>query len=627
MDSCCQDTEIGGIPLKRFVLIIALLLISSPVLAQSGHGWRSYPLVQASGQRFVQAMSKDGAGGLWLGYVSGGRGIYAPGGLVHMFSDGNSVQLTQDVLKRCPSVDALALADDNTLWLRLAGRYDYGANNHGGSCDVGVQSSDTRFMQSLGYMTSSGEIKILSSAEMPNLSPGAMNYENKTLVTDVHSRPWIGAQNGVAVRNGDGSWQHFTLWTAQTTTLEIGQDQRTIIAAANNGEVATIAPDGRVSKLPSLPSSAYYLAMDNNTIWASINEGVYQLSDSGWNKIVDTSLVQPIIAKDSKLWVGASDGLTLYQPNAAPLRYTHQNSYVPYSNIITFTWLSNDVLAIGGYLGISTLNVTQNTFVDASREILATERLWQNTNRNAAGTWVWGPTRWAEQYEPYHEAPNGARYVVYYDKTRMEVTQPDGDSSSQWYITNGLLVQEMVSGFAQFSDNSRANTCPSWVHNNQPCSAMQKVVGDPEQNPAPSYSHFADYLGASRSRVGQRVSQAMVFAPDNYHYQIVEQAERATPETTIAYFDSTTEHNIPRVLFDYMQQQPQDWLYMFGHPITEPYWTQASVGGQTKWVLVQLFERRSLSYTPDNPAEWRVEMGNVGQHYYAWRYGQNPWDK
>jgi hypothetical protein len=28
-----------------------------------------------------------------------------------------------------------------------------------------------------------------------------------------------------------------------------------------------------------------------------------------------------------------------------------------------------------------------------------------------------------------------------------------------------------------------------------------------------------------------------------------------------------------------------------------------------------------LTFAPDNPAGWQVEMGNVGQHYVAWRYG------
>jgi hypothetical protein len=39
-------------------------------------------------------------------------------------------------------------------------------------------------------------------------------------------------------------------------------------------------------------------------------------------------------------------------------------------------------------------------------------------------------------------------------------------------------------------------------------------------------------------------------------------------------------------------------------------------------VLVQVFERRVLTYTPSNPDGWKVEAGNVGQHYYTWRYQQ-----
>ena len=45
------------------------------------------------------------------------------------------------------------------------------------------------------------------------------------------------------------------------------------------------------------------------------------------------------------------------------------------------------------------------------------------------------------------------------------------------------------------------------------------------------------------------------------------------------------------------------------------------VGGVERDVLLQCFERRCLTYTPSNPDGWKVEMGNVGRHYYAWRYG------
>jgi hypothetical protein len=27
-----------------------------------------------------------------------------------------------------------------------------------------------------------------------------------------------------------------------------------------------------------------------------------------------------------------------------------------------------------------------------------------------------------------------------------------------------------------------------------------------------------------------------------------------------------------------------------------------------------------MTYTPNNPAEWQVEQGNIGMHYFRWRY-------
>jgi hypothetical protein len=66
-----------------------------------------------------------------------------------------------------------------------------------------------------------------------------------------------------------------------------------------------------------------------------------------------------------------------------------------------------------------------------------------------------------------------------------------------------------------------------------------------------------------------------------------------------------------------------DWVAVVGYPISEAYWVRVRVGGVERDVLVQLFERRVLTYTPDEQPMWRVQMGNVGQHYYIWRYGSS----
>ena len=66
------------------------------------------------------------------------------------------------------------------------------------------------------------------------------------------------------------------------------------------------------------------------------------------------------------------------------------------------------------------------------------------------------------------------------------------------------------------------------------------------------------------------------------------------------------------------------WEAVAGLPITEPYWFVTTVGGQPAWVMAQLFERRVLTFTPSNAPEFQVEMGNVGRHYWEWRYGRPP---
>jgi hypothetical protein len=104
---------------------------------------------------------------------------------------------------------------------------------------------------------------------------------------------------------------------------------------------------------------------------------------------------------------------------------------------------------------------------------------------------------------------------------------------------------------------------------------------------------------------------------------------------TVARYEPVTGHNIPGVFWSFMASTGPiynsrldnystgpvlDWLTDLGYPITEAYWTNVNIGGVAKQVLVQAFQRRVLPYVPDNPPGWQVEMGNVGRHYYDWRY-------
>ncbi len=78
----------------------------------------------------------------------------------------------------------------------------------------------------------------------------------------------------------------------------------------------------------------------------------------------------------------------------------------------------------------------------------------------------WGPLSTAHDgaMEPYKEAAGGQRVIQYFDKTRMELTNPATGT-----VTNGLLTVEMATGQMQTGDAS-FETRPA---------ARINVAGDP----------------------------------------------------------------------------------------------------------------------------------------------------
>jgi hypothetical protein len=259
-----------------------------------------------------------------------------------------------------------------------------------------------------------------------------------------------------------------------------------------------------------------------------------------------------------------------------------------------------------------------------------------DTGVRGGRTWYWGPQPWFDYAEFYRQGVNGLRTVQYFDKARMEINNPF-DRSFQGGVTNGLLVVELVSGHLKKGND------PVDFENLLP--ADVPVAGNPKaDNPdSPTYASFAavatfdNNAYKDQSRLNQRVGATLDRAGNlGYRQDLAD----AFAETTIVQYNSATGHNIPRVFWDFMTMEGPvieggqahtrpivDWLFAMGLPISDPYWMRAKVGTAEKDVLVQLFERRALTFVPDNPAGFKVEMGNVGQHYFQWRYpnlGQ-PW--
>ncbi|HZG68217.1 MAG TPA: hypothetical protein VEZ12_15845, partial [Herpetosiphonaceae bacterium] len=257
------------------------------------------------------------------------------------------------------------------------------------------------------------------------------------------------------------------------------------------------------------------------------------------------------------------------------------------------------------------------------RADLAFEQVWRRADApvqsgQTTRSWLWGPGPFRSTSEAYADSLGGSRVVDYYDKARMEITRLSGSREDRYFVTNGLLVKELVSGRMQVGDN---------LFDERPGAAVA-VAGDAgPANPAPPYRAFAPHVSLNLDRRAVSRVGSDVTATINTGGNLGEDARLARQETRIAVFEERLGHNIPAVFWQFLERQPDDWLFAFGYPISEPYWTQARVAGVKKDVLVQLYERRVLTYTPGNPTDFEVEMGNVGQHYHEWRYGQRPWEQ
>ncbi len=245
--------------------------------------------------------------------------------------------------------------------------------------------------------------------------------------------------------------------------------------------------------------------------------------------------------------------------------------------------------------------------------------------------YTWGPIVVGSDGTTTESYNGGTRKVQYFDKARMEVNNPNGNPNDLFYVTTGLLVKELVTGARQDGDATFVSSQPSTI----------QIAGDPNDGTAnaisptyASYKNIVTFFGnengkpqALNSVINSKIDKAgnvSTFSPPE--------------QRTIGGYDSLTQHNIADVFVTFGNQNGQIWngssfvqgavffgnpTYVLGRPVTDPLWTRAVVAGVERDVLTQLFERRVLTYTPTNPEGFKVEMGNVGQHYYKWRY-QTP---
>jgi Tol biopolymer transport system component len=249
-------------------------------------------------------------------------------------------------------------------------------------------------------------------------------------------------------------------------------------------------------------------------------------------------------------------------------------------------------------------------------------RTWSRTDLpvergSISRTWMWGPEPFTGvHFEEYASAPDGLRQVQYFDKSRME--DNTFRSGSSWDVTNGLLATELITGQLQVGDEEFVGLG----------SANINIAGD--AGSGPTYAMLDGLRWAEPIRTGAPIitrlhSEGGVSANDGL----------ADLGATGAFYVQETMHTVASPFWDFMNSSGLVYedgefsvgpmfmnpFYATGYPITEAYWARVSVAGTPQDVLLQCFERRCLTYTPGNPEGWQVEAGNVGLHYYQWRYG------
>ena len=297
------------------------------------------------------------------------------------------------------------------------------------------------------------------------------------------------------------------------------------------------------------------------------------------------------------------------------VRVTGRANGTPFERVWSFTTTQgDDPLALGGAGGVPPSAPLPPGLAAADPLV---QQLWVGSDGPVASgavarSWLWGPDVWLGTAEPSAESPNGVRQVYYLDKARVEINTAD---APQPYVTAGLLVRDMIAGVVQVGRDEYERSAPANV----------QLAGDPlKDNPdAPTYASLNGLASivegrAAEPRGGQRITD--VLRQDGTLTRNDDLGALASYGT----WEPTLGHNIAAVFDPYLAALPTDWRTSVGLPLSEPYWVQTRVAGDNTWVLVQAFERRLLTYTPTNAPNWRIEMGNIGRHYYTWRYGQEP---
>jgi hypothetical protein len=292
-------------------------------------------------------------------------------------------------------------------------------------------------------------------------------------------------------------------------------------------------------------------------------------------------------------------------------------------------------LALGGLLMALLLGVV-SPLVGAQQVTFPTfadpefQETWERYDRpvffgEARRSFTWGNQVSQGFEEEYLEGPNGRHLVQYFDKSRMEINNPNADRNNPFFVTNGLLALDMIRGQFQVGDATFEDA---------PQGPAQIPFGDLDDTSAesPTYASFRSVLGAAPVPSGQPITATL-----NRAGQVggpVDSRGVVSRGPIAGFGEGTTNHSVASVFLDFLQQTGPVFeggqnrnesvftplVFVTGLPISEAYWARVEVGAGTRDVLIQCFERRCLTYAPTNEPAFQVELANTGLQYFQYRY-------
>ncbi len=365
--------------------------------------------------------------------------------------------------------------------------------------------------------------------------------------------------------------------TAYDMYLALGRSNpaRTTIASLSQAPAGAILFFDRNSKNGGNGHVGIYIG--NGQFIGVVSSGkVKQLGVQWWNDNASMFLSWTYPRAD---WPGASKGIIPHPaPSATPPKPTSTPKPVP--------------------------TPSAQAVADATKLFQVQWQMGEGIARN-----LWGPSLGAPKQEPYGDAPGGYRLVQYYDKGRMELTDPKTGT-----VTNGLLATELITGKVQVGGDDFEPRGPAAI----------PIAGDPD-NPGPTYAALggtaAKVLAPVMPNLGKGIALSVSATGDVSETVAADHRDprvMAKADLTLTVYDSATKHNVPAAFAAYRDKVG---TLVIGYAKSEPFLATVKVSGVPRQVVVQVFERRVLTYNAANPDAYKVEMGNIGQHYQRWRYG------